>query len=123
MVVILLKFSAKPTVIVPKDQRYVDTYFTKVRTVDEMTKKELAIEKEMNELSKDFQDVQSSHPLLEAEEKKRNDQIKKLEPDRLAAVAQFEKLQNKKAKAMVKDMNELAQQEGFIKDLRAKSQK
>lgn len=96
---------------------------TQVRTVDQMTKKELLLEKEMDELSKDFQDVQSSHPLVIAEEKKRSEQMRILEPDRQAALAKFERLQNKKAKAMIKDMNELAQQEGFVKDLRAKAKK
>lgn len=98
-------------------------YLNKVRGRDELTKKELAEYKEMEELSREFQDIQTSHPLVAEYERQREEEMKLLEPARREAIANFERRRSKKAKTLVMDMVTEAQQEGFIKDISGKEGK
>lgn len=77
----------------------------------------------MDELSREFQDIQTSHPILAQMEKEREEEMKLLEPTRREAIANFERRKNKKAKALIMDMVTEAQQQGFMSDIGGKEKK
>ena len=66
-----------------------------------MSKKELSIFNELEELSGSFQDTQTSHPLLKEVEQDTERQMAMLEEDRQKVIAQWERKKSHKKKERV----------------------
>ena len=66
-----------------------------------MSKKELSIFNELEELSGSFQDTQTNHPLLKEVEKDTERQMALLEEDRQKVIANWERKKSHKKKERV----------------------
>jgi len=95
------RYSRRPKIFHPKDQRYTDLTKDRIKLPNEMSKKELAVFNELEELSGSFQDTQTSHPLLKEVEQDTERQMALLEEDRQKVIAQWERKKSHKKKERV----------------------
>jgi hypothetical protein len=69
-----------PTVWHPLEVRFTDLEKDRLKTPDEMTKREAEMMKEVQQLKEQYEDIDTSHPLVKMSNEEYAEQMRKLEP-------------------------------------------